>query len=61
MITTKDKLPAPLKTAAVTKLAPWPTQEKVKDLAADADRYYSLLEEVVKVRVRWIFLLDPDL
>ena len=49
MITTKDKLPAPLKTAAVTKLAPWPTQEKVKDLAADADRYYSLLEEVVKV------------
>ena len=37
------------KPAAVTKLAPWPTQQKVKDLAADADRYYRLLEEVVKV------------
>jgi len=45
----KDKLPTPLKTTAVTTLTPWPTQQKVKDLAADADRYYSLLEQVVKV------------
>ena len=32
----KDKLPTPLKTTAVTNLTPWPTQQKVKDLAADA-------------------------
>ena len=37
MTTPKDKLPAHLKTDGGDKPAtPWPTQEKVKDLAADA-------------------------
>ena len=51
MTTPKDKLPAhPKTTAAVTNLpAPWPTQQKVKDLAAELDRLYPLLEAVVKV------------
>ena len=35
---------------AVTKLPPpWPTQQKVKDLAAELDRHYRLLEAMVKV------------
>ena len=43
MTTPKDKLPATQKLTAVPVAnlpAPWPTQEKVKDLAADADRYH---------------------
>ena len=52
MTTPKDKLPATQKLTAVPVAnlpAPWPTQEKVKDLATDLDRRYPLLEAVVKV------------
>ena len=47
MTTPKDKLPTPLKTTAVTNLTPWPTQQKVKDLAEDAGPALPLLEQVM--------------
>jgi len=54
MTTPKDKLPAHLKTAAaaVTKLAPWPTQQKVNDLADELDRLYPINEAMLKLSER---------
>jgi len=46
----KDKLPAPIKTAAVTNLPPpWPSQQKLTKLAETLDRRHSLVEQAWKV------------